>query len=69
MINQIGSSQNPMQMMQQMFGNDPIFGRALQMSQGKSPQEIEQVMSNICQQRGLDYNQFKRALSQFGIKL
>lgn len=69
MINQIGNSQNPMQTMQQMFGNDPIFGRALQMSQGKSPQEIEQVMSNICQQRGLDYNQFKQALSQFGIKL
>lgn len=58
-----------MQMMQQMFGNDPIFGRALQMSQGKSPQEIEQVMSNICHQRGLDYNQFKQTLSQFGIKL
>lgn len=56
-------------MMQQMFGNDPIFGRALQMSQGKSPQEIEQVMSNICHQRGLDYNQFKQTLSQFGIKL
>lgn len=69
MINQIGNSQNPMQVMQQMFGNDPIFGRALQMSQGKSPQEIEQVMSNICQQRGLDYNQFKQTLSQFGIKL
>lgn len=56
-------------MMQQMFGNDPTFNRAMQMSQGKSPQEIEQVMSNLCQQRGVDYNQFKQTLSQLGLKI
>lgn len=56
-------------MMQQMFGNDPTFNRAMQMSQGKSPQEIEQVMANLCQQRGVDYNQFKQTLSQLGLKI
>ncbi len=68
-MGQLKNSQNPAQMMQQMFGNDPTFNRAMQMSQGKSPQEIEQVMANLCQQRGVDYNQFKQTLSQLGLKI
>lgn len=38
MFNQIKGSNNPMGMMQQMFGNNPMFGRAMEMAQGKSPE-------------------------------
>ncbi len=69
MISQIRTSQNPMQMMQQMFGNDPSFNRAIQMTQGKNSQQIETVMKNLCEQRGMDFDQIKQTFNQFGMKL
>lgn len=58
-----------MQMMQQMFGSDPAFNRAVQMAQGKNPQQIETVMKNLCEQRGMDFDQIKQTFNQFGMKL
>lgn len=63
---------NPQQMMGQMMTqqlqNNPLFQRAQQMAQGKSPQELEQVAKNLCQQRGIDLdsamNQFKQMMGQ-----
>lgn len=69
MINQIRESQNPMQMMQAMFGNNPNFNRALQMTQGKTPAEMEAVMKNLCQNSGMDFNQIQQTFSQFGLKI
>ncbi len=58
--------------MTNMFQNNPLFQRAQQMVQGKSEQEIEQIASNLCKQRGININdafeQFKQFKSQFGIK-
>lgn len=58
--------------MMNMFQNNPLFQRAQQMAQGKSEQEIEQIASNLCKQRGININdafeQFKQFKSQFGIK-
>lgn len=62
----LNSLSNPQQMMNQMmlgqFQNNPLFQRAQQMAQGRSPQELEQVARNLCQQRGIDLNQ---AIAQF----
>ena len=52
--------QNPQQMMQGMFQNNPLFQRAQQMAQGKSEQELEQVARNLCQQRGVDFEAMKQ---------
>lgn len=52
--------QNPQQMMQGMFQNNPLFQRAQQMAQGKSEQELEQVARNLCQQRGVDFETMKQ---------
>lgn len=52
--------QNPQQMMQGMFQNNPLFKRAQQMAQGKSEQELEQVARNLCQQRGVDFEAMKQ---------
>ena len=58
--------------MMNMFQNNPLFQRAQQMVQGKSEQEIEQIASNLCKQRGININdafeQFKQFKSPFGIK-
>ena len=52
--------QNPQQIMQGMFQNNPLFQRAQQMAQGKSEQELEQVARNLCQQRGVDFETMKQ---------
>lgn len=51
-----------MNMMRTQFMNNPLFQQAQQMSQGKSPAELQQVCMNICKSKGLDFNQ---ALQQF----
>lgn len=50
------------QMMNQQLQNNPLFQRAQQMARGKSPQELEQVAKNLCQQRGIDLDS---AMEQF----
>jgi hypothetical protein len=51
---------NPLGQMQ----NNPLFQRAQQMAAGKSPQELQQIAKNLCQQRGINmdeaYRQFKQ---------
>lgn len=65
---QLKAAQNPLQMMQQMFNGDPTFTRAMQMAQGKNPQQVEQIVRNLCQERGINYEQLKQNFSQFGMK-
>ena len=50
---------NPLSLLFRCFGNNPNMQRALQMSEGKSASEIEQVIKNICKQRGIDYEEVK----------
>lgn len=72
MMGMLSGKSNPQQMMGQMmtqqFQNNPLFQRAQQMAQGKSPQELEQVAKNLCQQRGIDLDsamsQFKQMIGQ-----
>lgn len=66
---------NPLNMIQGMMGNpqqmqnNPMFNRASQMMANKSPQEQEQVVRNMCQQMGIDFEQAKQIARQFGMKL
>lgn len=72
MIGMLNGKGNPQQMMSQMMTqqlqSNPLFQRAQQMAQGKSPQELEQVAKNLCQQRGIDLdsamNQFNQMMGQ-----
>ena len=54
--------------MMQQYQNNPMFRRAQQMAAGKSPQQIQQIAQNICNQKGINideaFNQFK---NQFGL--
>lgn len=69
MMQMLQSSQNPMALMQQQFGNDPMFGRAMQMAQGKNEDELKATVRNLARQRGMDDASLNQFLSQFGMKL
>ncbi len=60
----IQSSGNPMAMMQQMFGNHPLFQRAQMMLQGKNEKAQIKILENLCKQRGINLDQLK---SMFGL--
>ena len=60
------NSQNPMALMQQMFGNNPQFNQIMQIAQGKSPQELEQYVRNLAQSQNIDINQLA---NQFGLNI
>lgn len=59
---------NPIEvMLNQMFANNPAFKRAQEMSACKSPQEIQQIAVNLCNQRGIDINAaYKQFTHTFG---
>lgn len=60
---------NPMQMMQNMFGGTPQFQRVMQMANGKSPQQLEQVCRNMCGQIGLNFDQTLAQFKQMGLNV
>lgn len=56
---------NPQQILQQMIQQDPRVGQAMQMIQGKSPQELRQMAENLAKERGVDLNAL---MQQFGMR-
>lgn len=59
------SGGNPAQILQSMAQQDPRVGQAMQMIQGKSPQELRSMAENVARERGIDLNAF---VQQFGLK-
>lgn len=57
---------NPMTLLNQMTGNNPMVSSLMQSMQGKSPEALRQMAMNIAKERGVDLNQFAQ---QFGMKL
>lgn len=48
----LSNGMNPLNIMQQYFGNDPRLPQAMQMIQGKSPAELQQMAINMAKERG-----------------
>lgn len=71
MAQMINMMQNPNQMINSLIQSNPAMQRAIEMTKGKTPEEIEQVCRNVCEQKGINYDeafqQFQRLGSQFGI--
>lgn len=53
---------NPIQMMQQMAGSSPQISQALQIINGKNPQQLQQIAMNMARERGIDMNQLAQGL-------
>lgn len=68
-MSQLQQSNNPVGMMQNMFGQNPLMQRAMMMTQGKSPQEMQQVVRNLARQKGMSDEQLNQMLGQFGLRL
>lgn len=66
LIGMLQNSQNPMAMMQQMFGMNPQFKQVMQLIQGKNPQQLEQYARNLAKNQGVDLNQLA---NQFGLNI
>ena len=45
-IQMMQQSPNPMALMQQKFGNDPAFQKAVNSIRGKNPKEVEEFVKN-----------------------
>lgn len=57
-------SNNPMSVLQQAFGNSPMFGNAMSMVQGKNPAQLEQIARNLAKERGVNIDDMLRQINQ-----
>ena len=42
--------------------SNPMFLRAQEMARGKTPEQLQQIAKNLCQEKGINFDQ---ALAQF----
>lgn len=68
LIQMMSGNPNPQALMQQMFGGNPVFNRAMEMSKGKSPAQMQQMIRNVAKARGMDDVQLNQFVGQFGLK-
>lgn len=73
MLQQIMQGKNPQQLvlnyLQQQIGNTPIGQNLLNLAQQNNTQAIEQIVRNLCQQKGINYDeQFNLFRKQLGLK-
>ena len=54
---------NPQQMLRQMAASDPRIAQAVQMVNGKSPQQLEQMARNMARERGITVEDVARGLN------
>ena len=57
---------DPMGMLSQMAQSDPRMGQALNMIQGKSPQQLQTMAQRMAAEQGIDLNQLA---AQMGLQL
>lgn len=59
---------NPGMIMQEVAKTNPLMQRAMEMSQGKSPQELAAIARNLASQQGIGPEQFNSLMKQFGLQ-
>lgn len=68
MIGLLQQSNNPMALLQQFAGENPLMGRTLQMGQGRSVDELKVIARNLARQRGMSDTQYKDFISTFNLQ-
>ena len=66
LIQMLQNGVNPNQLVNQLIRHNPAFRQAAQFMNGKTPQQIQQEVQQMAQQRGVDLNQLSK---QLGIKI
>ena len=62
LVQAMQQGRNPITLMQAMAQQNPRVAQALQMMQGKSPQQLQSMAQNMARERGVDLNQMLRDL-------
>lgn len=62
MINLARNGGNPMQLLQQMARSNPQVNQVIQMMNGKSPDQLRQMASNMAKERGVSLEQVAQQL-------
>lgn len=62
LVQAMQQGRNPMALMQTMAQQNPQVAQALQMVQGKSPQQLQMMAQNMARERGIDLNQMLRQM-------
>ena len=65
----LSNSSNPLGMMEQMFGNNPKYQQFKKMVEGKSPEELNDFVSNMFNEQGINLKGLLSSARNFGIKL
>lgn len=58
---------NPMAVIQQMAPGNPQMQQAMQMMQGKNPQQLRQMAENLAKERGTTLEDMTKQIQQMGI--
>lgn len=66
-LQMLSNAQNPMAMMQQIYGNNPQFQKFMGMMQGKNPQEIELFVKNMFKEQGINLDNLLGMARQSGL--
>lgn len=56
------SGGNPMAMIQQMAGQDPRMAQAMQIINGKTPAQLQEIATNMAKERGMTIEQVRQQL-------
>lgn len=62
LVQAMNNGDNPMALMQQMAMQNPQIAQAMTLMQGKSPQQLENMVRNMAGERGIDINEMIRSL-------
>lgn len=62
LVQAMNNGGNPMALMQQMAMQNPQIAQAMSLMQGKSPQQLENMVRNMAGERGIDLNEIIRQL-------
>ena len=63
------SASNPQavrQMFQQMASSNPAVAKMLEMTNNRTPEEMNQIVQNLARQQGVDLNQLKQQMGIYG---
>lgn len=62
MLQMMRAGRNPMQLLQQMAGQNPQAAQAMRLIQGKNPQQLQQIAENMAKERGISIDDLARQL-------
>lgn len=66
-LKMLSNCENPIAMMQQMYGNNPKFQQFMGMINGKTPQEAEKYLKNMINEQGINVDNLMNIAHQFGL--